>query len=77
MLPQLMPLGQWPALILTGVIWGLWHLPIFATIPYPLEPPIVGLLLFVVFATIWGHPARLDAPRHGQPVARGARACGD
>lgn len=24
-----------------------------------------------------GHPARLDAPRHGQPVARGARACGD
>jgi membrane protease YdiL (CAAX protease family) len=28
LLPRLLPLGQWPALIISGVIWGLWHAPI-------------------------------------------------
>lgn len=26
--PALRPLGTWPALILSGVIWGVWHTPI-------------------------------------------------
>jgi membrane protease YdiL (CAAX protease family) len=28
LLPNLRPLGTWPALLLTGAIWGLWHSPI-------------------------------------------------
>ncbi|MGO3147533.1 MAG: CPBP family intramembrane glutamic endopeptidase [Leucobacter sp.] len=28
LLPTLRPLGIWPALILSGAIWGLWHSPL-------------------------------------------------
>jgi membrane protease YdiL (CAAX protease family) len=28
LLPNLRPLGTWPALLLAGAIWGLWHSPI-------------------------------------------------
>ncbi|SKA99255.1 CAAX protease self-immunity [Agreia bicolorata] len=28
LLPNLRPLGTWPALLLVGVIWGVWHSPI-------------------------------------------------
>ncbi|PPF65583.1 CPBP family intramembrane metalloprotease domain-containing protein [Clavibacter michiganensis] len=28
LLPNLRPLGTWPALLITGVIWGVWHSPI-------------------------------------------------
>ena len=28
LLPALRPLGTWPALALSGAIWGLWHMPV-------------------------------------------------
>lgn len=28
LVPALRPLGTWPALILSGVIWGIWHSPL-------------------------------------------------
>lgn len=28
LLPQLLPLGRWPAHLIGGLIWGLWHAPI-------------------------------------------------
>ena len=28
LLPNLLPLGRWPALLLSSVIWSLWHAPI-------------------------------------------------
>lgn len=28
LLPMLRPLGTWPALLLSGAIWGLWHAPV-------------------------------------------------
>lgn len=28
LLPALTPLGTWPALVLSGTIWGLWHMPV-------------------------------------------------
>ncbi|MBL3686066.1 CPBP family intramembrane metalloprotease [Leucobacter zeae] len=28
LLPALRPLGVWPALVLSGAIWGLWHTPL-------------------------------------------------
>lgn len=27
LLPRLLPMGVWPALVVSGVIWGLWHSP--------------------------------------------------
>jgi membrane protease YdiL (CAAX protease family) len=28
LLPALRPMGVWPALLLSGVLWGLWHAPL-------------------------------------------------
>lgn len=28
LLPSLRPLGTWPALVISGAIWGLWHAPV-------------------------------------------------
>lgn len=28
LLPELRPLGTWPALAISGAVWGLWHAPI-------------------------------------------------
>ena len=28
LLPQLLPLGRWPAHLIGGAIWGLWHAPL-------------------------------------------------
>jgi uncharacterized protein len=52
LLPRLLPLGQWPALVTTGVIWGLWHAPlILMGFDYP-QHHILGILLLTVFCVI-------------------------
>ncbi|MBA3944151.1 MAG: CPBP family intramembrane metalloprotease [Herpetosiphonaceae bacterium] len=54
LLPQLLPLGQWPALLISGAIWGLWHAPlILLGLNYP-QHPILGVGLMVIFCTIIG-----------------------
>jgi len=54
LLPRLLPLGQWPALLISGVIWGLWHAPVILLgYNYP-QHPRLGLLLMVGFCIIWG-----------------------
>jgi membrane protease YdiL (CAAX protease family) len=54
LLPRLLPLGQWPALILSGVIWGLWHAPVILLgYNYPAHPA-VGWLLMVGMCVVWG-----------------------
>ena len=54
LLPQLAPLGQWRALLISGVIWGLWHAPlILLGGNYP-GRPLLGILLWVVVCTIIG-----------------------
>jgi membrane protease YdiL (CAAX protease family) len=54
LLPRLLPLGQWPALILSGVIWGLWHAPIILLgYNYPAHPT-TGWLLMVGMCVVWG-----------------------
>jgi membrane protease YdiL (CAAX protease family) len=55
LLPQLLPLGQWPALVLSGVIWSLWHAPlILLGFNYPQHANILGLLVMTAFCTIYG-----------------------
>ena len=43
----------WRRVIVTGVVWGLWHAPlILLGYNYPSLPPVVGLLFMVVFTTL-------------------------
>lgn len=55
LLPALLPLGRWPALLISGVVWGLWHAPVILLgYNYPLHSPWTGLLLMVVFCVLVG-----------------------
>jgi uncharacterized protein len=54
LLPKLLPLGQWPALLLTGVLWGLWYSPVtLLGYDYPLHPKL-GVILMTVFCVVFG-----------------------
>lgn len=53
--PKLMPLGARKAMLLIGVIWGIWHWPVMLMgynygLEYP-GAPFGGLLMFVLFTT--------------------------
>lgn len=49
-------LADWPTwrrVLVTGVVWGLWHAPlILLGYNYPTVPPVAGLALMVVFTTL-------------------------
>ena len=54
LLPQLEPLGQWRAILLSGVVWGIWHAPaILQGHNYP-SAPLLGTLLMVVTCVLLG-----------------------
>lgn len=54
LLPRLLPLGQWPALLLSGLAWGLWHAPIILLgYKYPTHPRL-GVLAMVGTAIVGG-----------------------
>jgi membrane protease YdiL (CAAX protease family) len=54
LLPRLLPLGQWKALLISGAIWGVWHAPAIAQgHNYP-DHPILGILLMTVFCILLG-----------------------
>jgi len=54
LLPRLLPLGQWKALLISGTIWGIWHAPAIAQgHNYP-DQPILGILLMTVFCILLG-----------------------
>lgn len=53
--PQLLPLGIIPTIIITGVIWGLWHTPIILLgHNYPHLPGWLAVLFMVIFCTLIG-----------------------
>lgn len=59
LLPRLLPLGPLPAILLSGVVWGLWHAPlILLGYNYPGAPGWLGLAAMigtcVVFGAIFG-----------------------
>ncbi|GAB4502432.1 MAG: CPBP family intramembrane metalloprotease [Anaerolineales bacterium] len=55
LLPKLLPLGEWPAILLTGAIWGLWHAPttIFHGYNFPLHP-YLGVVIMTVGCMLLG-----------------------
>jgi membrane protease YdiL (CAAX protease family) len=51
LLPRLLPLGRWPAALLYGVAWGLWHTPVIVGgYNYP-GHPVAGVLAMCGFTT--------------------------
>lgn len=54
LLPHLMPLGQWKAILISGAIWGVWHAPaIMQGHNYP-GYPILGSFMMIVFCVLLG-----------------------
>jgi len=54
LLERLLPLGQWQAILISGVIWGVWHAPVIAQgHNYP-GYPILGMGMMVVFCVLLG-----------------------
>lgn len=54
LLPHLMPLGQWKAIMISGIIWGIWHAPaIIQGLNYP-SYPILGIFMMIVFCVLLG-----------------------
>jgi uncharacterized protein len=55
LLPRLLPLGREKALVISGIIWGLWHLPFVFLIDYNSYPDkIAGGLIFTALITLLG-----------------------
>ena len=54
LLPAVRPLGDWPALLLSGAFWGFWHAPlILLGYNYGLTD-VTGVLLMVLACTLLG-----------------------
>ena len=54
LLPNLMPLGTWPALATSGVIWGVWHAPLILLGYNYLRTDAVGVLMMVGWCVLLG-----------------------
>lgn len=54
LLPALRPLGLWPALLLSGAIWGLWHAPLTLLGHNFEQPNGWGVLVMTIGGMAWG-----------------------
>lgn len=55
LLPKLMPLGVAPAILISGVIWGLWHAPlILLGYNYPAVPAWLGQTAMIGMCIVIG-----------------------
>lgn len=54
LLPRLMQAG-WPSpLLLSGVVWGLWHLPLFVFTGYAHGAVALSLIMFTLLTALFG-----------------------
>ena len=54
LLPALRPLGTWPALLSSGVIWGVWHSPVILLGYNFGRTDISGVLFMIGGCVAWG-----------------------
>lgn len=54
LLPALRPLGTWPALLISGALWGLWHAPVILLGYNFNRVDITGVLLMIGGCVAWG-----------------------
>ncbi len=54
LLPSLRPLGTWPALVISGAVWGLWHAPVILLGYDFAQPNLLGLLMMVGGCLLFG-----------------------
>lgn len=54
LLPALRPLGTYPALVLTGAIWGVWHMPVTLLGHNFYLPDWRGVALVTIGSIAWG-----------------------
>ncbi|MGR4009798.1 CPBP family intramembrane glutamic endopeptidase [Leucobacter sp. 1207-22] len=54
LLPALRPLGAWPALLLSGALWGLWHAPLILLGYNFNRTDWFGVFLMVAGCIAWG-----------------------
>lgn len=54
LVPALRPMGTWPALLLSGVVWGLWHAPVILLGYNFGRTDALGVLLMTVGCVAWG-----------------------
>jgi uncharacterized protein len=54
LLPELQPLGNWPAVLLTGAIWGAWHSPLILLGYNFNQPNPLGVVAMIAGCTAVG-----------------------
>ncbi|WP_334146710.1 CPBP family intramembrane glutamic endopeptidase [Microbacterium sp.] len=54
LLPALRPLGTWPALLLSGAIWGFWHSPVILLGYNFGRTDVTGVLFMIGGCVAWG-----------------------
>lgn len=55
LLPKLLPLGEVKALLLSGFIWGLWHLPFIILLGFGYgDNSFLGAIFFILMVTLLG-----------------------
>lgn len=54
LVPALRPLGTWPSLLISGVVWGLWHSPVILLGYNFGRTDLTGVLLMVAGCVAWG-----------------------
>lgn len=54
LLPALRPLGTWPALVVSGAVWGLWHSPLILLGYNFGRTDLTGVLFMIGGCVAWG-----------------------
>ncbi|WP_309066508.1 CPBP family intramembrane glutamic endopeptidase [Microbacterium sp.] len=54
LLPALRPLGTWPALLLSGAIWGIWHSPVILLGYNFGRTDVTGVIFMIAGCMAWG-----------------------